>query len=624
MIDDKNKKNHSDELYTITLFDQVETGEKIPERIGHTEKIRIYENPNKIETKAKEIPDSFALSSRYQKKQDFYANHGHPPVLTTSQLIAKQAYNKPPMLLNSNRKSFIEQAREYVDKTHEKTEHIPFMCYWPSYEYMSQSQLNWYFYMRSCIRNSEYIETDLSYLFVYIYELINQVGVNSPEDGLERLINVWTNYRNRYNKLDKYLTDWVGDYISYYKCDASFAFELLKKEGLFLLMPTDMLADYYFKNNLELPVELIARFSDYKLYESDFIKGENGSLFLDNLTSLINDIRCRMNKDKEGSFEKRELLHKKAQQLKKVPFQRAVFHNPENNRIDTYLPYEECKPFRAFITAVIKEFENQLRKLTNYKGRLRPDRLPDEIKDLCKKYAKNAFERSQKEQKVEITIDRQKLLELIQDSDAVRKRLIEGNYEYGFEIQADDSYEKDSSYERSQMPVPEPKDNAGAIAVLENNDELPKTNLAEAEYERNDTKFTEKIESEKLSSPEPDTNYTNVFASDKHREFFNNYMPESNIHLKVTAPVSNTACDSTESAGSFKSKLSPLQQKILDFLLSKGSSSTSNELSTAFPGVFVGVEIDNINALALDIIGDLLITFEDERVFIIEDYINEI
>jgi hypothetical protein len=547
MDDDKNKKNHSDELYTITLYEQSEAGEKIPERIYTSEEIIVNK---KYKDELDNKPQETAISlSKDQKKLEFYAKQGPPPVLTTSALIAKQAYYKPPVMLNSNKKSFLEQAREYADKTHKSTEHIPFMCYWPSYEYMSEAQLDWYFYMRGCLRKEIYINTDLSYLFVYIYELINQIGVESPDDGLEKIINIWINYRNTYNKLDRYLTDWTGDYISFYKCDTDSIFKLLKKEGLFLLMPADMLADYYFKNNVMMPIELITRFCDYKFYESEFIKGENGNLFTDYLSSLVNDIRCFMNKEKEGSFEKRDVLISSIRQHKKLPFQRAIFNNPDNIRIDAYLPYEQHKPFRYFITAVIKEFENQLRIIVKYKGRLRPDKLPDEIIDICKKYARNAFNGIQPDQKVEITIDREKLLALIQDSDEVRKRLIEGNYEYDSEFTPEE-------------PV-------------------------------KDIKLEKHIKQEK------------------------DIEPVINID-----PAIDIAPAKTDGDNSFKSNLEQLQQSIVDFLLSKGGSSTTDDINAAFPGVFVGVEIDKINDIALEVIGDLLICFENERWSIIEEYIK--
>lgn len=574
MDDNKNNRNYSDELYTITLHEQPEKSEIIPERIPAPERIPTPEHiptPERIPLTAENHTSIFI--SKSQKKSDYYDKHKKPAVLTTSSIIARQEYFKPPIINNLlSRKSFIELAHEYVDKTYEKTEHIPFMCYWPSYEYMSNEQLNWYFYMRSRIRLGEYIETDLSYLFVYIYELINQVGISSPDVGFIKIINVWINYRNIHSKLDRYLTDWTGDYLSFYEIDADIGLELLKKEGLFLLMPTDMLTDYYFKNGLVMPIELIARFTDYKFYESEFIKGENGNLFTDYISDVIHNIRCHMNKKKEGSFEQRDIIESSTRRHKKLPFQKSTFSNPDHIRIDTYLPYEQHKPFRFFITTVIKEFENQLRILTKYKGRLRPEKLPDDILNICKTYAKNAFDGMQPEQKIEISIDREKLLALIHDSDEVRKKLIEGNYEYEDEFKpavADDSIKP--------------------LILGTQNDIIP------AEYVQ-----LKQVQIEQVQI--------------KQERFEYSQMGHDKIEHTQIGQESN----------SFKTNLMPIQQKILDYLLLKDGNSTMAEMSLAFQGVFIGVEIDKINDAALNEIGDLLIGFEDNRWYIMEDYINYI
>jgi len=594
MVDSHNKRNHSDELYTVTLHDNFEKGEKIPRRItlfednatadlkgakrdtpdacddakkydvaaemradtveirggtvniradaveirgGTAEIRRTTTESNSVDTESRQRKTE-AFIAKIQSQLNYKTKHGPPPILTTASLIAKQTNYKPLHIqVPSSKKSFIELAREYADRTHAQTAHIPFMCYWPSYEYMSEAQLDWYFYMRERLRLKDYIETDLSYLFVYIYELINQIGVDSPGDGLIKIIDLWINYRRKHGKLDRYLTEWTGDYIGFYKCEADSAFELLKNEGLLLLMPADMLADYYFRHDLPLPIELITRFSDYKYHESGFVKGADGGMFIDSLSELINDIRCEMNQKKEGGFEKKESLRIEMRLVRKIPFQRAIFHNPESIKIDVYPPYEQNKPFRLFITSIIKEFENQLRILCKFKGRLKPGKLPAEAAEICKRHARAAFERVRREPEVVISIDRERLFALIKDSDEIRKRLIEGSYEY--------------DGEKSEIDI----------------------------VQGGDLRDT------------PD-------GGDSHA--------------------------TPDSGDTFISDLSQIQRDIIENLLAKGGSGSTDELGAAFPGVFVGVEIDKINDAALESMGDLLIGFENERWYVIEDYIGDL
>ena len=468
------------ELYTITFDEQEEKkGEKIPARVTNVNAVHMQFTPTDDVTNVNAVHMQFTptddaanvngaergfpdappirmkperntkLTDDWEKRlaerqkdaqkvrsaDDFYAKYGPPPSLSTKDILKRQGTPQlPPLPSQTTKKSFYETAVEYAGETREKTDHIPFLCYWPSYEYMSRPQLDWYFYLREKLRAGEYITTDLSYLFVYIYELLNQIGVDGPEDGFAKMVDIWKNYRETYDKLDRYLIDWAGDYIIYYNCDPEKCFELLEKENLFLLMPADMLMDHYMKNDTAMPLELIARFCDYKFCESEFIKGREGSLFTDHLPNLFGEIRRSMNQKEDGGFKTRFVPYANIKHTK-IPFLRTPFNNKTNTRLQVYPQYEQHKPLRAFVTAVVKEFENELRTLTKHKGRLRFDALPAEIADICKKTAAGAVSGAKRGQTVEITIDRTRLLALIQDSDEVRRKLIEGNYEYGEEPQ---------------------------------------------------------------------------------------------------------------------------------------------------------------------------------------------
>lgn len=78
---------------------------------------------------------------------------------------------------------FAEEARKRVNERGEPAPFAPFMSYWPTYEHMMESQQRWYFYWRSEVRAGRYPDTDLSYIFVYVYELINGVGWSDPPEG---------------------------------------------------------------------------------------------------------------------------------------------------------------------------------------------------------------------------------------------------------------------------------------------------------------------------------------------------------------------------------------------------------------------------------------------------------
>lgn len=92
-------------------------------------------------------------------------------------------------------------------------------CYYPTYQSLTDRQLRGYFSWRTKLRGGDVRETSLSFAFLYIYELINQIGVVDAMDGYRRL----TDFRDAYGQIDShilsYLNRWISDYVIYYGLD---------------------------------------------------------------------------------------------------------------------------------------------------------------------------------------------------------------------------------------------------------------------------------------------------------------------------------------------------------------------------------------------------------------------
>lgn len=108
--------------------------------------------------------------------------------------------------------SFRNQALFMVDFTDKCEENTPLDTYYTTYSSMNDAQLRTYFTWRTKARQGVLEPTSLSYVFCYIFELINDVGVANPADAVEKLIALWTEYRKFDEKIDRYLRDWIRDY----------------------------------------------------------------------------------------------------------------------------------------------------------------------------------------------------------------------------------------------------------------------------------------------------------------------------------------------------------------------------------------------------------------------------
>ena len=69
-----------------------------------------------------------------------------------------------------------------------------FFHYFPTYHDLNVKQLRGYFTWRTRIRRGEYTKTSSSFAFMYLYELLNGIGVSSPEESLQKMREFETGY----------------------------------------------------------------------------------------------------------------------------------------------------------------------------------------------------------------------------------------------------------------------------------------------------------------------------------------------------------------------------------------------------------------------------------------------
>ena len=107
---------------------------------------------------------------------------------------------------------FRKDALRYFDLTHEPCEYVYFFSYMPQYEQMTVSQMSYYLYWRSEARKENFLKTDINYLFLYAYEIINLPEKIPPREGALLFSRLWKHYRNEFLYLDKYFGEWLCDY----------------------------------------------------------------------------------------------------------------------------------------------------------------------------------------------------------------------------------------------------------------------------------------------------------------------------------------------------------------------------------------------------------------------------
>ena len=279
---------------------------------------------------------------------------------------------------------FYKQAKYMEDFTDDYQGNEPFINYCPYYQQMGYEQLRTYFTWRARARGGEMPQTSLSYLYLYIYELLSQVGAEGPSGGLNKLMTVWTAGRDWEPSLDTYLPQWLKDYHICYELPGGFA-EFVESFGL----------RRYYREAFFTTDDLLLwnGVSGYDVTKSKFFQAGNDTLLYDCFAAVLQAVRA------SGVVFERLLLYN-AVKVPWRPFQNAlarVPHKQPDRRVDmpggeTYI----CKdgnwtatlPIRnagqkELVGYIIKKTEACLRHAVNYTFKIQADAsvpfLPQEL-----------------------------------------------------------------------------------------------------------------------------------------------------------------------------------------------------------------------------------------------------
>ena len=273
---------------------------------------------------------------------------------------------------------FYKQAVFMQDFTDEYAESAEYSSYFPNYQMMGYEQLRTYFTWRTRVRQGIVEKTSLSYAYLYIYELITNIGVAEPLEGLEQLMWFWQEYRELDASLDNHVPGWIKDYHIYYELPHTFR-EFVEGVGM---------QEYYPELATEDRFEQYYRMSKYDIRKSAFFSEEKEGLIRDSFELIMDRLSSMLAKNKVALEDTifQPMKHMATWQ----PFKDSLFF-PWNSQADrvvlisekemyvcsgnswgfsNVLPTERGKRLLGYI---FKQIEVVLRKLTGYKYKLRAD-----------------------------------------------------------------------------------------------------------------------------------------------------------------------------------------------------------------------------------------------------------
>jgi hypothetical protein len=324
-----------------------------------------------------EKKDSSQNSERDEKRELFLAMREIARDNNSAYFLNTKFYNK--QVQHENSKIFYKQAQFMKDFEDNYNKVVPFSSYFPYYQSMNYEQLRTYFTWRTKLRKGVVENTSLSYAFIYIYELINNIGVENPVDGLNKLFFFWKSVIKFDMGIDKYVIKWLKDYYIYYEMPNSFKDFLLQNN-----LQDNYLNIVFYEPEKKCDLVQLSAMSKYNIKKSNFYNDEK-KLVKDCSEFVIDRLKSLFSKSDLG-FESMIFQTAKSK-LDWVPFEGALFyqHVKQTNRqivlsnVEVYT-FNQNKCLRSVLITrdsgkyllayIFKQMEAVLRKVTNYKFKI--------------------------------------------------------------------------------------------------------------------------------------------------------------------------------------------------------------------------------------------------------------
>ena len=298
--------------------------------------------------------------------------------------------------------SFRKAAILYHDCPGEKCDFAQFYSYMPQYSQLNKAQKSYYFFWRSEMRQGRFIKTDYSYLYLYVYEIINLPDVIAPEKGVKLLTTLWREYRKALPRIDLYFSMWVRDYCLAHELPCPID-DI--KDFIFDVIRISDFKEYYFtgidNTSRDGVWSIIAYLSDYDWHKGFYsIVGEDKKdaeyirradtykMLLEGAMRVIlpNVWDACMREKEQGNLLKKSYL----------AFSNTLCTHSVKCKLEIeYYPLADASALRAGITSAVRYIENKLRALFGAKSRLAVKNIPMEYKELIDCYFDTVIQKSE-------------------------------------------------------------------------------------------------------------------------------------------------------------------------------------------------------------------------------------
>lgn len=282
--------------------------------------------------------------------------------------------------------SFFEDAKKFDRADAKESDYVSFYSYVPQYDQLSAEQLAYYLWWRNSFREGNFIKTDLSYVLLYIYELINLGKEKDVLDTQRILSELWNVYHEEFPYIANKLALWI--------CDFSLLYKLPPPENISksVIKNVPALKEFFIHiPNGDIRVcaaSLLKYGTEYNYRTSKFATEKNIDVFDRHVFGAM-VTAVKYFSDGEKILGK---LSSEDSKLIRVAFEGALTTSDNKYEIEVkYCSFSRSNELRFIMGDVVKYSENKIRAFLGVKSRLSVYSLELPLQQALDLYFEDAF-----------------------------------------------------------------------------------------------------------------------------------------------------------------------------------------------------------------------------------------
>ncbi|MBE6697121.1 MAG: hypothetical protein E7581_01210 [Ruminococcaceae bacterium] len=316
--------------------------------------------------------------------------------------------------------------------------HVGFFSYMPQYGQMTKPQLAYYLWWRENIRsNGVYLPADYSYILLNMYELIN-LPDDDPVKVRDALCRLWVAYHKDVPRLDRYFAEWICDFCLLHGLPAPVEQLAPIREDV---LAVATLKEFYLdcgqgaSEAAAYAKALLGFCCQYDYRKSKFAQGESKALY-DRIVPGV--LTYLLEQGGAGAQILRGKGDVQESVVSRDSYVAALCSHRIKKRIEVrYCSISRSHELRFAVTDMVKYTENRIRAHMGVKSRLSVTTLSDEVKREMDVYLDaqvprmKSREQEQQEQYEKLydlpvsPLDLSRSAEIEQESWETTKRLVE-------------------------------------------------------------------------------------------------------------------------------------------------------------------------------------------------------